>query len=86
MTSLLLVLSKDPYTTETPDLVVAGMNLHEQRRAWPDRFRVVGEMRAIGRSDFLQPSSGSRDDVRHAEMPADLDQFTARHDCTAARR
>jgi hypothetical protein len=65
---------------EAADLVVAGVHLHQQRRARADGVGVVGKMRAIRRADLVQAGPGTRHDVGHPELPADLDQLAARDD------
>ena len=65
---------------EAADGVVAGMHLHQHRRARVDAFREIPEMGAVGGADFDQLGSGAAHDVGHAEGAADFDQFAARDD------
>ena len=45
----------------------------------PDRGRVVGEPRPVGRAHLDQPRARLRDHVGDPERPADLDELPARH-------
>ncbi len=59
--------------------VVAGVHLHQRRRARRDRAGVVLEVGAVGGADLDQLHAGARHDVGYAEGAADLDQLAARH-------
>jgi hypothetical protein len=65
---------------EAVDGVVAGMHLHQHRRARPDVFREILEVGAVGGADLDQLRPGAAHDVRHAEGAADFDQLAARDD------
>ena len=71
---------------EALDGVVAGVDLHQQRRARPDRLLEVAQMGAVGCSDLAQFGAGAAHDVGHPEGAADLDQLTARDQHLLARR
>jgi len=63
---------------EALDRVVAGMDLHQHRRPWCQRFAEVLQMGTVGGADLDQLRPGALHDVGDTEGPADLDQLTPR--------
>ena len=65
---------------EPEHAVVGGVHAQHGARLRPERLRVVGRARAVGRADLAQPRARALDDLGDAEAVADLDQLTARDD------
>ena len=60
-------------------LKVAGMDLHQQCSFRADRGVEICFMSPVCCANFHQLASCACHDVRHAEGPTDLDQFTSRN-------
>ncbi len=60
------------------------MHLHQQRRAWADRTRIVGNVSPVCRPHLNQPRAGLTHDIRNTERAADFDQLAARDNNLAA--
>ena len=58
-------------------MVIAGVDLHQQRGIVIHRRAVVFRMRAVGRADFMQRTARLAHHVRNAKRSANLHQLTA---------
>ncbi|MNS85661.1 hypothetical protein D3C72_1195340 [compost metagenome] len=61
------------------NVIVAGVDFHQQRGVFVNRRAIIFRMRAVGGPDFMQLAARLTHHVRNAERAANLHQLAARH-------
>src|SRR5215203_3445009 len=73
-------LEKFRSTRKSNDAIVGGMNAHDQARVCINSAFVVFQMSTVGGANFDHASAGTRHNIGHTKVAADLYEFSSRND------